>query len=124
MTARSSKTGRAFETVGLMNRTPLRLATSGGDDQGFSVEAGRSRRRGADGKVRVLLSNYEIPAADQGPLPFPNNEFAIPGVATFTLLDRRTVTYTNNSGYDPNRQTPSRQRSVSRGQPLPRRRQP
>jgi xylan 1,4-beta-xylosidase len=92
-----TKTGDAFKAVGAMNRTPLRLATTGGDDQGFAVEAGRSWRRG---EVRVLLANYEIPAADQGPLPFPDNLFTIPGIATFTILDRRSVTYTNNDGYD------------------------
>jgi xylan 1,4-beta-xylosidase len=91
-----SKPGRAFQAVSAMRRTPRRLASTGGDDQGFSVEAGR----GARGAVRVLLSNYEIPAADQGPLPFPDNLFAIPGIGTFTILDRRTVTYTNNDGYD------------------------
>ena len=89
--------GRAFQAVGSMNRTPLRLATSGGDDQGFSVEAGRSRN---GGEIRVLIANYEIPPEDIGPLPFPDNLFSIPGIATFTLLDRRTVTYTNNDGYD------------------------
>jgi xylan 1,4-beta-xylosidase len=91
-----SKTGHAFEAVGALKRTPLRLAARGGDDQGFSILAGR----GLGGKVRVLLSNYEIAPEDQGPLPFPDNIFAIPGIATFTLLDRRTVTYTDNAGYD------------------------
>lgn len=91
-----TKTGAAFAAVGTLTRTPLRLATRGGDDQGFAVEAGRGRH----GQVRVLISNYEIPAEDMGPLPFPNNEFSIPGVATFTLLDRRTVTYQDNAGYD------------------------
>jgi xylan 1,4-beta-xylosidase len=90
-----TKAGAAFKAVAKMSRTPLRLAASGGDDQGFSVEAGRSRRR-----VRVLISNYEIPAADQGPLPFPDNIFAIPGIGTFTILARRDVTYTDNAGYD------------------------
>jgi hypothetical protein len=82
-----------------MNRTPLRLATSGGDDQGFSVEAGRSRNQE---EVRVLLANYEIPPQDQGPFPpfIVNNNFTIPGIATFTLLDRRPVTYADNNGYD------------------------
>src|SRR3954454_15957161 len=81
-----TKAGAAFKAVAKMSRTPLRLAASGGDDQGFSVEAGRSRRR-----VRVLISNYEIPAADQGPLPFPDNIFAIPGIGTLTTLARRDV---------------------------------
>ncbi|HEX4718649.1 MAG TPA: hypothetical protein VH300_08985 [Thermoleophilaceae bacterium] len=94
-----TKTGDAFAAVGSMNRTPLRLATSGGDDQGFSVEAGRSRNHE---QVRVLLANYEIPPQDQGPFPpfIVNNNFTIPGIATFTLLDRRPVAYADNNGYD------------------------
>lgn len=92
-----SKAGHAFEAVGSMRRTPLRLATAGGDDQGFSVEAGRSPWTG---ETRVLIGNYEIPPADQGPLPFPDNLFTIPGVATFTILDRRMVSYHDNAGYD------------------------
>ena len=48
----------------------------------------------------MLLTNYEIPPEDQGPLPFPDNLFRIPGIGTFQLLDRRTVTYTDNAGYD------------------------
>ena len=66
---------------------------------GFAVQAGRGR----DGEVRVLIANYEIPPADTGPthpLPFPDNLFTIPGIATFTILDRRAVTYTDNNGYD------------------------
>lgn len=48
----------------------------------------------------MLLTNYEIAPEDQGPLPFPDNIFTIPGIATFTLLDRRTVSYAHNDGYD------------------------
>jgi hypothetical protein len=80
-----------------MERTPLRVAARGGDDAGLSVEAGRNP---LTGEVRVLLSNYEIPAADQGLLPFPGNVFTIPGIASFTILDRRDVTYADNAGYD------------------------
>ncbi len=92
-----TKAGRAFEAVGSMRRTPLRVAETGGDDAGLSVEAGRNP---LTGEVRVLVSNYEIPAADQGPLPFPGNVFTIPGIASFTILDRRAVTYADNAGYD------------------------
>jgi xylan 1,4-beta-xylosidase len=94
-----TKTGQAFEAVGAMNRTPLRLATSGGDDIGFGVEAGSARNRG---EIHVLLANYEIPPEDQGPYPpfIVNNNFTIPGIATFTLLARRSVTYSDNNGYD------------------------
>src|SRR5262249_44059606 len=96
-----TKTGDAYAAVGSMNSTPLRLATVGGDSNGLAVEAGRSwsERR----EIRVLISNYETPAADQGPFPNPpvvNNIFAIPGIGTFTLLPRRSVIYTNNDGYD------------------------
>jgi hypothetical protein len=97
-----TKTGDVYAAVGSLDRTPLRLASTGGDTSGLAVEAGRSFS--AHGEIRVLISNYEIPAADQGPFPNPpvdaNNNFAIPGIATFTLLPRRTVTYTDNAGYD------------------------
>jgi hypothetical protein len=44
--------------------------------------------------IQVLISNYEIPAADQGLFPDPpvlDNVFAIPGTGTFTLLPRREI---------------------------------
>jgi hypothetical protein len=94
-------TGDAYAAVGSMARTPLRLATSGGDENGLAVEAGRSWS--PRGQINVLISNYQIPAADQGPFPSPpvfNNVFAIPGIGTFTLLPRRAVTYADNDGYD------------------------
>jgi hypothetical protein len=96
-----TKTGDAFAAIGSMNGTPLRLAATGGDTNGLAVEAGRSWRAG--GPIQVLISNYEIPPADQGPFPDPpidNNVFAIPGIGTFTLLPRRNVSYVDNRGYD------------------------
>ncbi len=95
-----TKVGAADDAVGRMNRTPLRLATRGGDDAGLAVEAGSSSS--GRGPVQVLISNYEIPAADQGPFPplIVDNNFTIPNVGTFTLLPRRAVTYDNNAGYD------------------------
>ncbi len=95
-----TKTGDAYAAVGSMNRTPLRLATTGGDENGLAVQAGRSFFRGGD--IRVLISNYEIPPADQGPFPpfIVNNMFTIPNVGTFTLLPRRSVSYSDNDGYD------------------------
>lgn len=95
-----TRPGDAFAAVGALDRTPVRLATSGGDTAGLAVEAGRSPAR--DGAVRIVISNYEIPAADQGPFPpfIVNNVFTIPNVGTFTLLPRRTVTYRDNDGYD------------------------
>ncbi|MBV9362723.1 MAG: hypothetical protein JOY89_00665 [Solirubrobacterales bacterium] len=93
-------TGDAYAAVGSLNSTPLRLASTGGDTNGLAVEAGRSWS--SHGEIRVLISNYEIPAADQGPFPpfIVDNVFAIPGVGTFTLLPRRAVTYADNAGYD------------------------
>ena len=96
-----SKTGDAYGAVGSMDSTPLRLTTTGGDQNGLAVEAGRSLS--GRGQINVLISNYEIPPADQGPFPNPpvvNNDFTIPGIGTFTLLPRRSVTYANNDGYD------------------------
>lgn len=96
-----TETGDAYDAVGSMNSTPLRLATAGGDQNGVAVEAGRSLSR--RGQINVLISNYEIPPADQGPFPNPpivNNDFTIPGIATFTLLPRRSVAYADNDGYD------------------------
>lgn len=95
-----SRTGDAYAAVGSLERTPVRLASSGGDQSGLAVEAGRST--GQRREIRVLVSNYEIPAADQGPFPpfIVDNTFSIPNVGTFTLLPRRAVTYADNAGYD------------------------
>jgi len=95
-----TKTGDAYAAVGSLARTPLRLATTGGDGNGLAVEAGRSWSD--RGQINVVISNYEVPAADQGPFPpfIVDNVFAIPGIGTFTLLPRRAVTYADNGGYD------------------------
>ena len=96
-----TKTGDAYAAVGSMGSTPLRLASTGGDQDGLAVEAGRSLL--GRGQVNVLISNYEIPPADQGPFPDPpivNDLFTIPGIGAFTLLPRRSVSYANNGGYD------------------------
>jgi hypothetical protein len=95
-----TRPGDAYEAVASLNSTPLRLATTGGDTSGLAVAAGRSWS--ADGEIRVLISNYGVPDADQGLFPpfIVNNDFSIPGIGTFTLLPRRTLTYANNDGYD------------------------
>ncbi|HEU4628037.1 MAG TPA: glycosyl hydrolase [Steroidobacteraceae bacterium] len=89
------KTGNSLIALGRMQDTPVRLATTGGDDKGFAVQAGRSR----DGdRVQVLISNYEIPANFLGPRNGPNaldmGDFAV------KLLERRSIEYRNNDGYD------------------------
>ena len=95
-----TKPGDAYQAVGSLSSTPLRLATTGGDSNGLAVEAGRSWSE--HGEIRVVIANYEVPAADQGPFPpnIMNNNFPIPGIGTFTLLPRRTFTYADNDGYD------------------------
>jgi hypothetical protein len=80
-----TKNAYVFQATGGMLETPERLAVSGADTLGFAVLAGRS----ADGgKLRVLISNYEIPPQFRGPLP---------GRAR---MPRRTgIAYADNAGY-------------------------
>jgi hypothetical protein len=89
------KTGNALIALGRMKDTPVRLAASGGDRNGFAVQAGRSKN---GDRVQVLISNYQIPANMLGPRNGPNaldmGDFAV------KLLERRSVEYRNNGGYD------------------------
>ncbi len=100
---------RALEAMGLMSRTPERLVATGGDQNGLAVIAGRSRDRNT---VQILISNYAgqfaglpataMPVTDSfgdqyeellvqvGPL----------NVGTFDFTATRTVTHTDNGGYD------------------------
>ncbi|WP_158615464.1 hypothetical protein [Acidipila sp. EB88] len=49
-------TARAFQALGQLNLTPIRLEATGGDTLGYTVLAGRS----ADAReVQVLISNYQ-----------------------------------------------------------------
>jgi hypothetical protein len=90
-----NKTGNALIALGRMKDTPVRLATSGGDTNGFAVQAGRSKNGDT---VQVLISNYQIPANFLGPRTGPNalnmGDFAV------KLLERRRIEYRNNAGYD------------------------
>ena len=90
-----NKTGNALIALGRMKDTPVRLATTGGDDNGFAVQAGRSKNGDT---VHVLISNYQIPANFLGPRHGPNalsmGDFAV------KLLERRSIEYRNNGGYD------------------------
>jgi xylan 1,4-beta-xylosidase len=89
-----TKGGSAFAAIGDMT-SYSRIPVAGSDQNGFAVLAGVS----ADNKeIRVVISNYQIPAADLGPLP-DGNELVIPNVLELTLLDRRSITYSNNLGY-------------------------
>jgi xylan 1,4-beta-xylosidase len=90
-----NKTGYALIALGRMKDTPVQLATSGGDEDGFAVQAGRSKNGDT---VQVLISNYQIPANFLGPRSGPDalnlGDFAV------KLLPRRSVTYRDNAGYD------------------------
>lgn len=90
------KTGQALIALGRMKDTPVRLAAEGGDHDGFAVQAGRSRNGDT---VQVLISNYQIPQEFIGPRNGPDvltvgTEFNV------KLLERRSITYRNNDGYD------------------------
>jgi xylan 1,4-beta-xylosidase len=88
-----TKGGSAFEAVGSL-KSMTQVPTTGQDDSGFAILAGCS----SDAReVRVLISNYEIPAEDLGSLG--GLDYTIPNVTTITLLQRQTITYANNSGY-------------------------
>ena len=90
------KTGHALIAMGRMKDTPVRLAAAGGDDNGFAVQAGRSKNGDT---VQVLISNYQIPPEFRGPRKGPNaltvgTEFSV------ALLERRSTQYSKNGGYD------------------------
>ncbi len=90
------KTGYALIALGRMKDTPYALKASGADENGFAVQAARSRNGDT---VQVLISNYQIPAEFIGPRKGPNvltvgTEFSV------DLLPRRTVSYADNHGYD------------------------
>ena len=94
--ATPGKTGQALIALGRMQDTPVELETSGGDDNGFAVQAGRTKN--GEG-VQVLISNYQIPAEFLGPRTGPDllkvgSEFEV------QLLPRRSASYRNNAGYD------------------------
>jgi hypothetical protein len=88
----TNKVGQALVALGRMKRTPVRLAVSGADTQGFAVQAGRSD----DGtEINVLISNYEVPASLRGARKGGNK------VAGFlNLLPRRELKYERNQGFD------------------------
>jgi xylan 1,4-beta-xylosidase len=90
------KTGQALIALGLMKDTPRRLQVSGGDSNGFAVEAGRSD----DGHLlRILISNYQIPTQFLGPRS-GEDVLRVPHVFEVRLLPRRDVVYRDNGGFD------------------------
>ncbi len=87
----SSGTADAVESAlgafGALKSTPVLIRTTGGDDAGFAVVAGRSKDNRL---VQILISNYQIAAKYLHPRD--NWDTALP--------ERRTLQYSNNGGYD------------------------
>ena len=90
------KTGYALMALGRMKDTPYRLHTEGADEDGFAVQAGRTRNGDT---LQVLISNYQVPAEFIGPRKGPN-VLKVGTELSVVLLDRRAMTYIRNGGYD------------------------
>ncbi|MGO9934474.1 MAG: GH39 family glycosyl hydrolase [Steroidobacteraceae bacterium] len=88
--------GHALIAFGSLKSTPALLQTSGGDDAGFAVIAGRSPDKRM---LQILISNYQIAPKFLGPRP-NGDVMHIPNVMDIQLLPRRTYTYRDNGGYD------------------------
>jgi hypothetical protein len=88
--------GHALIAFGSLKKTPVLVRTSGGDDAGFAVVAGRS----PDNRlIQVLISNYQIAPKYLGPRA-NGDVMHIPNIMDIQLLPRRTLTYHDNGGYD------------------------
>lgn len=88
--------GHALTAFGMMKDTPELLRTSGSDDAGFAVMAGRSKDART---LQVLISNYQIAAKSLGPRP--NGDILhIPNIMDVSMPARRSLTYHDNGGYD------------------------
>jgi xylan 1,4-beta-xylosidase len=79
--------GSALGAFGALKSTPVLIRSSGGDDLGFAVVAGRSQDKRL---VQVLIGNYQIAAKYSGPRDNWDT----------TLPQRRTLQYSNNGAYD------------------------
>jgi hypothetical protein len=102
--------GQALTMLGMMKDTPVLLRTTGGDDAGFAVLAGRSK----DGRtLQVLISNYQIAPKFLGPRA--NGDIMhIPNIMDVTLPARRTLAYHDNGGYDLSVAVPDGEYQVTR----------
>jgi xylan 1,4-beta-xylosidase len=79
--------GSTLGAFGALKSTPVLIRTSGGDDAGFAIVAGRSQDKRV---VQILISNYQI----AGKYLHPRDNWDT------TLPERRTVQYADNGGYD------------------------
>jgi hypothetical protein len=106
--------GLVYQTHASLQATPQRLKTSGGDDVGFHVLAGRATPASSDTgeEVRIIITNYEIPKDKRGPyengqgmpqaapykgdlvLQYPKSQVAL------HVRPRRSPQYSQNGGYD------------------------
>jgi hypothetical protein len=81
--------GQVLIDFGALVDTPIRLRSSGTDHDGFAVLAARN----ADGsRIRVLVSNYQIPAADMGPRR-GGLVWHVDHLFSMRILPRRSVHY-------------------------------
>jgi xylan 1,4-beta-xylosidase len=88
--------GHALIAFGSLKSTPVLVRTSGDDDAGFAVVAGRSPDKRT---LQILISNYQIAPKFLGPRP-NGDVMHIPNIMDIQLLPRRTYTYHDNGGYD------------------------
>jgi len=96
--ATPDEVGAALIALGKMSETPFRLRTEGADLNGFAAEAGRSK----DGMtLRVLISNYQIPVKMRGPRG-TDDTLHVPPVFDVRLLSRRSMSYSDNAGFELN----------------------
>jgi xylan 1,4-beta-xylosidase len=79
--------GSALGAFGALKSTPILIRSSGGDDAGFALVAGRSKDNRL---VQILISNYQVAPKYIG----PRNNWDT------TLPERRILEYSNNGGYD------------------------
>ena len=93
--ATPDKTGQALIALGQMKDTPDACRSRAPTD-GFAVEAGRSED---GGMLRVLISNYQIPAQFLGRRK-GDDVLHVPHVFDVRLLSRRDIDYHDNAGFD------------------------
>jgi xylan 1,4-beta-xylosidase len=102
--------GHAFMAYGMMKETPELLRTSGADNAGFAVLAGRSKNRKT---LQVLISNYQIPEKLLGTRT-GGDVLHIPNIMDITLPARRSPVYHDNGGYDLTVQVPAGRYQLTR----------
>ncbi len=89
-------TGRVLLEFGGLARTPIRLRSSGSNKNGFAAIGGRSV---AGHTIHIIVSNYQIPKADMGPMP-GGLDWHVRHLFTMRLLSRRTVQYPSHRHYE------------------------